>query len=154
MQSKTRIMNFLNEIKLTYSKSLVLSEQVKSSLNSFTTAKKIYTLSSDQSDLKEYFYVLYLDQGNYIVSYLRLSEGSINATTADIRLIFATALKCASVGIILVHNHPSNTLQPSTADKVLTKQICEAGEILDIRVLDHIILTKKDYYSFADEGLL
>ncbi|MBT7463546.1 MAG: JAB domain-containing protein, partial [Bacteroidetes bacterium] len=78
----------------------------------------------------------------------------ISGTITDIRLIFQTALKASSVAIILAHNHPSGNLNPSEADKKITQKIKQAGELLDISVLDHIILSEESYFSFADENLL
>jgi DNA repair protein RadC len=84
----------------------------------------------------------------------RQTIGGIFATIADVRIIFATALKCVATGLILAHNHPSGSLQPSKADRELTKKIKEVGKFLDIQLLDHLIITPEGYYSFADEAVL
>ncbi len=104
--------------------------------------------------LQEHFLVLYLNQSNIIVGYYRHTRGGINSTVADVRLILSVGLKCAAVSIILSHNHPSGNNKPSDADKVLTRKIKDAASIMDISVLDHVIVTKDNYYSFSDEGLL
>jgi DNA repair protein RadC len=83
-----------------------------------------------------------------------ISRGGISGTVADPKLIFAAALKASASSIILAHNHPSGSLKPSEADIRLTKKLKEGGLYLEIPVLDHIILSKEGYYSFADEGLL
>ena len=70
------------------------------------------------------------------------------------RIIFATALKCAASSIIVAHNHPSMNLTPSEADRELTKKLREGGKLLDIKVLDHLIVTTEGYYSFADDGAI
>jgi DNA repair protein RadC len=105
-------------------------------------------------ELQEQFIVLYLNQSNEIVGYYKHSKGGINSTIADVRIILSTALKCNCVSIIIAHNHPSGNLKPSEADIQLTSKIKEAGAIMDISVLDHIIITRESYYSFADDGLL
>jgi DNA repair protein RadC len=102
----------------------------------------------------EEFWVLFLNNSNKVVSKNQISKGGLTATIVDIRLVFKSALELASVGIIVCHNHPSGKLQPSTADKQLTQKIKEAGIILDIKLLDHLIITEKAYFSFADENLL
>lgn len=102
----------------------------------------------------EEFWVLFLNNSNKIVDKSQISKGGLTATIVDIRLVFKRALELASVGIIICHNHPSGKLEPSNADKQLTNRIKEAGVTLDIKLLDHLIITEKSYFSFADEGLL
>lgn len=102
----------------------------------------------------EEFWVLFLNNSNKIVDKSQISKGGLTATIVDIRLVFKRALELASVGIIVCHNHPSGKLEPSNADKQLTKRIKEAGITLDIKLLDHLIITEKSYFSFADENLL
>jgi DNA repair protein RadC len=102
----------------------------------------------------EEFWVLYLNNSNKVIVKKQLSKGGITATMVDIRLVFRKAVELASVGIIVCHNHPSGKLTPSNSDKTLTKKIMEAGKILDIKLLDHLIITQKDYFSFADNGIL
>jgi DNA repair protein RadC len=85
----------------------------------------------------------------------KLSKGGINSTIVDIRIILATALKSLSTGIILAHNHPSGKLVPSEADKKITKQLSEASNFMDIKLIDHLIIGPEEgYYSFVDEGML
>ena len=105
-------------------------------------------------ELQEQFLVLFLNQANEIVGYYRHSKGAINATVADVRVILSTALKCAAVSIIVCHNHPSGNTQPSEADKSLTRKLKESAKLMDINLLDHLIVTKNNFYSFANEGLL
>ena len=102
----------------------------------------------------EEFWVLYLNNSNKVIVKKQLSKGGITATMVDIRLIFKKAVELTSVGIIVCHNHPSGKLKPSDSDKTLTKKIMAAGKILDIKLLDHLIITQKDYFSFADNGIL
>lgn len=102
----------------------------------------------------EEFWILYLNNSNKIIKSVQLSKGGITGTVVDVRLAFKEALQLGAVGIILVHNHPSGTLKPSQADIQLTKKLKTAGESLDIKVLDHLIITEKAYFSFADENML
>ncbi|MCG2431252.1 RadC family protein [Aequorivita xiaoshiensis] len=102
----------------------------------------------------EEFWILYLNNSNKIIKSVQLSKGGITGTVVDIRLAFKEALQIGAVGIIMAHNHPSGTLKPSQADIQLTKKLKVAGESLDIKVLDHLIITEKAYFSFADENML
>ena len=102
----------------------------------------------------EEFWVLYLNNSNKILKSVQLSKGGITGTVVDVRLAFKEAIQVGAVGIILAHNHPSGTLKPSEADIKLTKKLQTAGDSLDIKVLDHLIITEKAYFSFADENML
>lgn len=102
----------------------------------------------------EEFWVLYLNNSNKVLQKSQLSKGGITGTIVDVRLVLKAALECGATALILAHNHPSGTLKPSLPDKALTKKVKLAGENLDIKVLDHLIVTQKAYFSFADEGLL
>ncbi|KXN98519.1 hypothetical protein LS48_10520 [Aequorivita aquimaris] len=102
----------------------------------------------------EEFWILYLNNSNKIIKSAQLSKGGITGTVVDVRLAFKDALQLGAVGIILAHNHPSGTLKPSQADIQLTKKLKTAGDSLDIKVLDHLIITEKAYFSFADENML
>ena len=101
----------------------------------------------------EEFWVLYLNNSNKVIYKSQLSKGGITGTVVDVRLIFKTALEHNATSIILTHNHPSGKLQSSDADAAITKKLKLAGEQLDIKVLDHIIITENGYYSFQDEGI-
>jgi DNA repair protein RadC len=102
----------------------------------------------------EEFWILYLNNSNKVIQELPLSKGGITGTLVDIRLAYKQALNLGATATILVHNHPSGNLNPSAADKQLTQKFKTAGESLDIKVLDHLIITENSYFSFADEGLL
>lgn len=102
----------------------------------------------------EEFWVLYLNQGNFIMRKEQISKGGISQTSVDVRIIMKIALEEMATSIILAHNHPSGNLSPSQADKKLTRKIKDAATTLDIDVLDHLIVTQKSYFSFADEGIL
>lgn len=102
----------------------------------------------------EEFWIVYLNNSNKVIHKNQLSKGGITGTLVDIRLVMKTAIEVGATGLILAHNHPSGTLKPSDADKQITKKIKTASESLDIKVIDHIIVTEKAYFSFADEGIL
>ncbi|MEM6516848.1 MAG: DNA repair protein RadC [Bacteroidota bacterium] len=102
----------------------------------------------------EEFWIIYLNNSNKIIKKNQLSKGGITGTLVDVRLVLKTALEVGAVGLILAHNHPSGTLKPSKADRDITLKLKRASENLDIKVLDHLIITEKEYFSFADEGLL
>jgi DNA repair protein RadC len=102
----------------------------------------------------EEFWVLFLNNSNKVMAKQQVSKGGMTATVVDIRLVFKQALELFSVAIIVCHNHPSGKLKPSDADVQLTKKIKNAGITLDIKLLDHLIITEKAYFSFADEGIL
>lgn len=102
----------------------------------------------------EEFWIIYLNNSNKVLQKNQLSKGGITGTLVDVRLVMKNALEFGATSLILVHNHPSGTLKPSEADKKLTKKLILAGENLDIKILDHLIITESSYFSFADEGVL
>ncbi len=141
------------EIKIRYNRSLkVFLGKVSHSKDVADFIRRIYSRGILQ--LQEGFIVLYLNRANEILGYYKHSVGGIAGTVADVRLIYATALASASVAIVLAHNHPSGNLKASQADIDLTRKIKEAGKVLDIALLDHLIITKSSYLSFADEGMI
>ncbi len=101
----------------------------------------------------EEFWVLYLSSANRVLHKSRLSSGGITHTTVDIRLLLKTALLQGAVGIILVHNHPSGNVTPSADDIALTRKVSEASKLLDIKLIDHIIISEKEYYSLLESGV-
>ena len=152
---KTDIMNIdykVGEVKLSYKPKFKNQQKVTSSEDAYK-----YLLSTYKKETicyKEYFKVLFLNQANQVLGYTLISEGGLTETSADVRLIFQAALLTNSVALILAHNHPSGNLKPSPEDIRLTKQVREASNFMRIKILDHIILSDTEYYSFADEGML
>lgn len=102
----------------------------------------------------EEFWVLFLNNANEVMAKQQLSKGGFTGTLVDLRLLFKRALELQSIAIIVCHNHPSGKLNPSKSDKHLTNKIKQGGETLDIKLLDHLIITEKAYFSFTDEGVL
>lgn len=112
-------------------------------------------LQGKMLDLRhEEFWILLLNRGNTIIDSIQLSNGGVSGTVVDSKILFKHATEKLASGIILAHNHPSGNLTPSQADKTLTKKLHAAGDIMDIPILDHLIITDDGYFSFADEGLL
>ena len=101
----------------------------------------------------EEFWVLFLNNSNKVISKSQLSKGGISGTIVDVRMVFKLALENGATGLILCHNHPSGNLQTSDADRKINKKIKQAGDSLDVKVLDHLIITETNYYSFVDEGI-
>lgn len=107
------------------------------------------------SDLhREEFWVIYLNRANRLLHRERISSGGVSGTVVDIKLIFKSALERLASALALCHNHPSGNLKPSDADISLTRKVVQAGKVMDIAVIDHLIVTDSGYFSFADEGLL
>jgi DNA repair protein RadC len=104
--------------------------------------------------MHEEFWILYLNNANKIIETFQISKGGITGTLVDVRITLRKALELGAVSLILAHNHPSGNLNPSEADKQLTLKLKTAAESMDIKILDHLIVTEKSYFSFADEGLM
>ena len=104
--------------------------------------------------LHEEFWILFLNRSNKVINRMKLSQGGISGTVTDVRLVMKKAIECLASGIIVCHNHPSGNLNPSESDNKITQKIKEAGNLMDIQLLDHLIISDKDYYSFADNGVL
>lgn len=131
-------------------------EFVFSPTPSITDSNGVYQfLEQDLMDLDhEEFWVVFLNRANVVIKKESFSSGGIAGTVVDTRLIFRKALEYLACSIVLAHNHPSGNLEPSKSDKVLTKKIKEAGLLMDITVLDHLIFTNHGYFSFADKSML
>ena len=124
--------------------------------NKITSSASVFELMQPVlGDLQhEEFWIVYLNNSNNVIQKTQLSKGGITGTLVDIRLVLRHALEFGATGLILVHNHPSGTLKPSEADKQLTQKLSSAAHSLDIKVLDHLIITQKAYFSFADANIL
>ena len=147
--------NKVNEIRISYCEKIGVIN-APSMNNSEHVAKLLFENWDKQTiGLHETFKVLLLNNANKVKGTYQASTGGLTGTLVDLRILFAVVLKTLSVGIIIAHNHPSGTKKASEADINLTAKIKKAAELLDIRVLDHlIILPTGDYFSFADNGML
>jgi len=121
-----------------------------------TGSKDAYVLvKGDLMDLAhEEFWVLLLNRANRVIKKKKVSEGGVSGTVADPKIIYKLALEELASGIIVVHNHPSGNLSASQSDIALTKKLKEAGKVLEVQLLDHLIIAGQKYFSFADEGIL
>jgi DNA repair protein RadC len=128
---------------------LVKRERITSSHDIYTFMKPVFL------DLPhEEFWVIMLNRSNSVIKKEFVSRGGVSGTVVDPKIVYKAALDNLASSIILCHNHPSGNLRPSEADTKLTKKLKEAGTLLEIPVLDHLIITDAGYYSFADEGML
>jgi len=148
-----RFENMVNEVGLTtYVKDKkILRTVIKSSEDIVKFCRDMW---DEDLLIRECFYVVFLNRGNYTISWTKLSEGSTAGTVVDTKMIAKMALDVLAHNVILCHNHPSGNTKPSEADISITKKIKEALKSLEIDVIDHIIITDESYFSFSDEGIL
>jgi len=144
--------NIVNEIKLSYSRKGNCERSISTSGDAVEVFRAHF--DADEMDYRESFFALYLNQANKVLGIKKVSECGISSTLVDVRIVMQAALLCNATAMIVAHNHPSGNLKPSLADIQITSQIKEAGKILNISLLDHVILTSDSYFSFADEGLM
>lgn len=145
-------LSVVTEIELRYKNPIKPSQRPQ-----VTNAEAAYRLfrdtwNPDTLELRESFKVMLLSRDSRVLGIATISEGGMTTSIADPRMIFAIALKANACGIILCHNHPSGNLQPSKSDIAVTRKIKKTGELLDITVFDHLIVTGEGYYSFNDGG--
>lgn len=114
-----------------------------------------YVYDKENLGITESFYAVFLNAGNMIKGFIKVSEGGVNNCLADPKIIFSAALKCLATSIILTHNHPSGNPRPSECDKELTKKLEAGAKLLDINIMDHIIVANGGrYFSFRDHGII
>ncbi len=123
--------------------------QISSSQDAYNELKHLF-----DSETVELFYIALLNQNNRLYNVILISKGGITGTVVDPKIIFKHALDNKAVSILLSHNHPSGNLKPSQADRNITKKLVEAGKMLDMKIMDHLIISEFGYTSFADEGWL
>jgi len=154
MTSTSRTLFAVSEIELIYRNKLKPEDRLK--IQDATTAYEILMTVWDLNkiELVEQFYVMMLDRNNACIGVSNVATGGVTSCIVDPRIVFGIALKSRATGLILAHNHPSGNLVPSNADKQLTHKLREGGKLLDISVLDHLIISGKDYSSFANMGYM
>lgn len=144
------------EVTISYKSKVRAADRphVKSSHDAYKVLWEVW--DKDSIEHVESFQILLLNRWNKVLGYSIISKGGTAGTVVDPKIIFQIALKSNASAIILAHNHPSGNTKPSDPDKKITRQLIDAGNLLDLQVLDHIILSpeKGDYISFGDEGLL
>ena len=126
--------------------------QINNSVSSYEILKQCF--NRDTLNYSEEFVLLLLNHVNRVLGWIKISAGGLAGTVADVRIIFACAIQTGATRIIIAHNHPSGNLKPSQQDIDLTKKIKEGGQLLEIQLLDHVILTDGSFFSFADEDIL
>lgn len=144
--------NIVSEIQISYSSNIKNKAKATTSKAVFDIFQTSWSLQT--IELYEEFKLLLLNRANDVLGIYHLSKGGITGTVVDTRIIFAIALKCNATGIILCHNHPSGNLTPSQPDKNITAQIKKAAVLFDINLIDHLIITKDNYFSFSENGIL
>jgi len=140
------------EVQISYSSHVKAKDRMK--VTGSKDAADAFRIFWPAYDHIEFSYMLMLNRQNQILGYHQLSKGGMTGSVVDVRVIFQVALKSCATSLILAHNHPSGNLDVSDADRKITNQIKQAGVILDIPLLDHLIMTTDSYLSMADEGLL
>ena len=153
-RNNTPVWMIASEVELIYKSKIKASE--RPTIQTSKDAYQVLLQRWDEGKIEyvEQFAILLLNGANKVLGVYKVSSGGVTGTVADPKQIFTAALKANACGLVLSHNHPSGNLKPSRQDEQLTSKIKEAGSFLDIKVLDHLIVTSETYYSFADEGLL
>lgn len=146
-------MNTIAEIEVAYKPISTIN------LSSLAQSREVYDLiirewDANLLEMLEEVKVIFLNRSNKQIGIYNLAKGGITGCVVDIRIILSIALKTLATGVILIHNHPSGNLKPSLADKKITSELKKACDILNITLVDHLIVTKTGFYSFADEGII
>ena len=146
--------NKVSEIELIYKTKVKASErpQILSSKDAYNIL--IQSWDENKIEFVEQFKILFLNRANKVLGIYEVSTGGISGTVADPKVIFVAALKANASSLVISHSHPSGNLKPSKQDEEVTQKIKQVGQFLDIKLLDHVIITNESYLSFADEGLL
>ena len=150
---KTQSLFEIAEVSISYKAGIHTANRNKigSSHCVYEIAKEV---AKEHMEHHECMYIMMLNNSNKVLGVAKLSQGGITGTLVDIRIMFQNLIKANATAFIMVHNHPSGTLRPSEADKHITKKAKSAAEMMDIKLLDHLIITSESYFSFADEGIL
>lgn len=140
------------EVKLTYKSKIKASEREKilSAENAYKILLSVF--DSETIQYKEFFKVILMNRANKALGVCHISEGGLNETSADIRIIMQAAILGNASAIILAHNHPSGNIQPSMQDDQVTKRVKEIAKLIGINLLDHLIITDETYYSYSENG--
>lgn len=142
----------VSELLVSYSTHIVSAQKISNSRETYSLITNYWNL--DTIEMLEEVKVILLNKANKVLGIFDLSKGGICSSIIDVKIVLSIALKTLASGIIIVHNHPSGNLTPSKADIDITQKLKSACDIMEILLLDHLIITKEDYFSFADDGLL
>lgn len=137
------------QIKLNKLKSKFNKVKITNSLESAEYIRRFY---GSDIEMYESSFILLLNRNNQTIGYAKISQGGVTGTVVDVRIIAKYAVESLCSAVILAHNHPSGNLKPSEADRLITSRTLEALKLFDIKLLDHVILTPDNHYSFADNG--
>lgn len=140
------------ELLVSYSAHIVSEQKISNSRETYSLIINHWNL--DTIEMLEEVKILLLNKSNRALGVYDLSKGGMSSSIIDVKIVLSIALKSLASGIIIVHNHPSGNLSPSKADIDITEKLKSACNLMDITVLDHLIISKDNYYSFADDGLL
>ena len=152
MNNTSNLQN-IAEVSIVYKSNTPVNKKVQI-MSSLDINEIMQPVFSEFMSHHEEFWVMLLRNNNTVLGISKISQGGLSQTTIDARIIFQLALKANSSKICLCHNHPSGNLTPSIQDQELTRTIVQAGKLMNIEVLDHVILNDGGYYSFADNGML
>lgn len=141
------------EVKMTYRRNTEIEQQkIQMSRDAAEMSRRLY--EEGTIDYREQAWVLLLNTAGKVNGYFKAADGGIAEASVDIRLILQAALLTNSVAMVLIHNHPSGNSKPSGSDDTLTKDLNKACQAMSMRLLDHVVITSEDYYSYADNGRL
>ena len=152
--TQTSIFNQVAEIEISYRNEVPAYQRPKITCSDDAYRLLLRHWEDDNLDYCEKFKVILLSRANQVLGIVNVSSGGVAGTVCDPKMVFGAAIKANASSIILSHNHPSGNLTASDADIRLTQKLKEAGQLLDLPVLDHLIVTRDGHYSFADEGML
>jgi DNA repair protein RadC len=152
---KTQQQPTVSEVQLIYKNKVKASDRIK--ITCSRDAQKIFmeNWNPETIDFLEEFKMILLNRSNAVLGIFPISKGGLSGTVTDVRLVYQAAIKANACGTIICHNHPSGNINPSESDNRITEKIKSAGNLLDIQLLDHLIITTDgDYFSYADSGLI
>jgi DNA repair protein RadC len=141
----------MNRIEFKMKKSVFEQRKVIKSADAYDVIRKFF---GDEIEIYESFFILLLNRSNTCIGYAKISQGGCVGTVIDVKIITKYVIDSFAQSVILAHNHPSGNTTPSNADKLITEKIRNALRLFDCEVVDHLILTQDQYYSFSDEGIL
>ena len=141
----------VGEIVPTYKPKTVNKIKIGCSKDAYDFALKFW---GDDIEYRETVFIIPLNRANNTLGWIKISEGGTAGTVIDTKIIFQILLNCNASAFILCHNHPSGNKLPSEQDTTMTKKVHEGGKLLDINMLDHMVVTANEYFSYADEGIL
>jgi len=142
----------VSEVLVSYKPNKIISAKISTSYDAVQIIRKFW--NDETIEMQEEVKIILLNNSNSVLGVHNLSKGGMTSSLVDVRIILSVALKCLATGIIMIHNHPSGNLKPSSADLSIVEKLNESCKLMDIKLFDNIIITKESYMSFAEDGLL